>query len=257
MKKLAYFILVVPLIIAGCSRDPIADFFVSRNVIDVGESVYFTNNSIDADYFEWDFGDGTRSNSFDANHTYTREGTYMVTLFAYNGRNWVDKATSTITVLFPTSLEVIVLEYYEEYPVQDASVLLYESLDDWIDEYNPLAEEFTNQYGEAVFNYLDEQRYYIDVWEEHHHNYWLAEEDVGWIETQQLEPNEMNSFIAYVDYVEETLKSAGERDRGVARLRKLEKVDRRTYDQKLESIREKLEERKTVGEGAKNVDEQK
>ncbi|MCK4749884.1 MAG: PKD domain-containing protein, partial [Bacteroidales bacterium] len=90
MKKLAYFILAIPIIMASCSRDPIADFFVSRNIVDVGEVIYFTNNSIDADYFEWDFGDGTRQNSFDASHIYTEEGSYNVSLFAYNGKHRVD-----------------------------------------------------------------------------------------------------------------------------------------------------------------------
>ncbi len=254
MKKLAYLLIAVPIIMASCSQEPIADFFVSRNIVDVGEAIYFTNNSFDADYFEWDFGDGSRSNSFDASHIYTYEGVYTITLFAYNGRHRVDKATATVNVLSPTSLEVIVLEYYDEYPVQDAIVLLYNSLGDWNDEYNSLVEGFTNQYGETVFTNLQSQRYYIDVWEAQHHNYWLAEEDVGWIETHVLVPNEMNTFFAYVDFVEENLKSSGERDRSVMRLRKLEKVDRRTYEDKLESIRQKIEERKAKDEQLKNID---
>ena len=63
------------------------------------------------------------------------------------------------------------LEYYDEYPVQDASVLLYGSLADWeaADEYYAIVEGFTNQYGETVFTNLNTQRYYIDVWEEQHH----------------------------------------------------------------------------------------
>jgi hypothetical protein len=255
MKKLAYFIIAIPIIMASCSRDPIADFFVSRNIVDVGESIHFTNNSIDADYFEWDFGDGTRTNSYDASHIYTVEGTYDVSLLAYNGRHWVDKAVATVHVLFPTSLEVIVLEYFDEYPIQDASVLLYNSIDDWVDEYNPVVEGFTNQYGETVFSNLNSQRYYVDVWEEQHHNYWLAEEDAGWIETHELIPNEMNTFFAYVDFVEEPLKSSGERDRSIMNIRKLEKVDRRMYEDRLESIKLKMEERKVRDEAIQKVDE--
>lgn len=255
MKKLAYLILTIPFIIASCSRDPVADFFVSRNVVDVGERVYFTNNSIDADYFEWDFGDGTRAFTFDASHIYDYEGTYTVTLFAYNGPHWVDKAMAIINVLYPTSLEVIVLEFYDEYPVQDASVLLYNSLADWNDEYNPLVEGFTNQYGEVIFSNLNSQRYYIDVWEEQHHNYWLAEENVAWIETHVLVPNELNTFFAYVDFVEETYKSSSvERDRSVVKLRKLEPVDRRKYEDKLESIKKKMDERKARDEQLEKLD---
>jgi hypothetical protein len=255
MKKLAYLILVLPFIIGSCSRDPIADFFVSQNVVEVGDVVYFTNNSYDADYFEWDFGDGYRSSAYDVTHIYDQEGVYTVTLFAYNGRHWVDRAITTINVLYPTSLEVIVLEYYDEYPVQDASVLLYSTLDDWNNEYNPLVEGFTNQYGETVFTHLGLQRYYIDVWEAQHHNYWLAEEDVGWIETDVLIPNEMNTFIAWVDYTGETLKSSGMRDRGVVKLRNLERVDRREYEEKVESVRKILEQRNQSGERTDNLDE--
>jgi hypothetical protein len=257
MKKLGYLILAFPLIMASCSKDPVADFFVSRNTVDVGELVVFTNNSYDADYFEWDFGDGTRSNSFDASHIYTQEGSYTVTLFAYHGTHRVDKAFTTINVLYPTSLEVIVLEFYDEYPVADASVLLYGSLADWNDEYNPLVEGFTNQYGETVFTNLNVQRYYVDVWEAEHHNYWLAEEDVKWIETHVLVPNELNTFFAYVDWVEpETgLKSSAERDRSIMRLRKLEKIEPRKFEEKKESIRKKMEERKRLEERGEKLDE--
>lgn len=255
MKKLAYLILIVPFIMGSCSRDPIADFFVSRNVVDAGDVVYFTNNSIDADYFEWDFGDGTRTTGFDVSHIYELEGTYTVTLFASKGRHRVDKAVRTINVLYPTSLEVIVLEYYDEYAVQDASVLLYNSLDDWNNEYNPLVEGFTNQYGETVFSHLDQQRYYIDVWETNHHNYWLAEEDVGFIETPIMIPHELNSFIAWVDYTGPALKSSAGRDRSMARIRKLERVDRRTYEEKLESVKQILKKRELNEELPENLDE--
>ena len=226
-------------------------------MVDIGEAIYFTNNSSDADYFEWDFGDGTRSNTFDASHIYTQDGIYTVSLFAYNGRHRVSKAMATIHVMYPTSLEVIVLEYYDEYPVQDASVLLYGSLEDWelADEYYSIVEGFTNQYGETVFSNLNEQRYYIDVWEAQHHNYWLAEEDVGWIETHVLIPNEMNTFFAYVDFVEEGKKSSAERDRSIVKLRNLERVDRRVYEEKLESIKQKIEERKGLDKGLEKVDE--
>lgn len=263
MKKLRYLLLAVPLIMASCNRDPIADFFISRNIVDVGETVYFTNNSYDADYFEWDFGDGTRSTAFDSHHLYSESGIYNVTLFAFNGQR-VDKAVARVEVLYPTSLEVIVLEYFDEYAVQDASVLLYGSLQDWNDEYNPLVEGFTNQYGEVIFSNLNSQRYYIDVWEQEHHNYWLAEESVEWIETHVLVQNELNTFFAYVDWVEpEPMKSSAigsiegstERNRSVMRVQKLEKVDARKFEEKKESIRKKMEERKLNEEHTEKLDE--
>ncbi len=247
MKKYIFLIVAVPLILASCDRYPIADFFVSRNIIDVGETVFFTNNSIDADHFEWDFGDGTRAYGFDASHIYTYDGIFTVTLFAYSGNRMVDKAVANIEVLFPTSLEVTVLEYFDEYAVVDASVILYNNLDDWYDEYNPLVEGFTNQYGVTTFSNLQPQRYYVDVWETYHNNYILADEDIGFIETHVLVPNDMNYFIAYVDYVEPELKSEAKRDKRL-KIIKLEKLDKRQYNDKLESIEKKIEERKAARE---------
>lgn len=247
MKKYILLILAVPFLFTNCERYPIADFFVSRNIVDVGETVFFTNNSLDADHFEWDFGDGTRAYAFDASHIYTYDGIFTVTLFAYSGSRMVDKATTTIEVLFPTTLEVTVLEYYDEYAVVDASVILYNNLDDWYDEYNPLVEGYTNQYGVTAFSNLNEQRYYVDVWEEYHNNYILADEDVGFIETDVLYPNDMNYFIAYVDYVEPALKSEAKRDKRL-KIIKVEKLNKREYKDKLNSIEKKIEERKAARE---------
>jgi hypothetical protein len=247
MKKFIFLMLLVPVLLTNCERYPVADFFISRSVVDVGETVFFTNNSIDADYFEWDFGDGTRSNSFDASHIYTYDGIFTVTLFAHRGNRMVDKATVNIEVLFPTSLEVTVLEYYDEYAVEDASVILYSNLDDWYDEYNPLVEGFTNQYGVTTFSNLNAQRYYVDVWEANHHNYILADEDVGFIETDPLIPNDMNYFIAWVDYIEPALKSEAKRDKRL-KIIKMEKLNKRAYKDKLESVEKKIQERKAARE---------
>jgi hypothetical protein len=247
MKKYILILLIVPVLLTNCDRYPIADFFVSRSVVDVGETVFFTNNSIDADHFEWDFGDGTRAYTYDASHIYTYDGIFTVTLFAYSGSRMVDKATAVIEVLFPTSLEITVLEYYDEYAVEDASVILYQTLDDWYDEYNPLVEGFTNQYGVTTFSNLHPQRYYVDVWEAYHNNYILADEDVGFIETDPLIANDMNYFIAWVDYVEPALKSEAKRDKSL-KIIKMEKLNKRAYEDKLESVQKKIKERKAARE---------
>ncbi len=43
----------------------------------------FTNNTLYADRYEWDFGDGKKSNEKDPIHTYTEGGLYTVSLIAY------------------------------------------------------------------------------------------------------------------------------------------------------------------------------
>jgi len=249
MKKLIYFILTVPFIIISCGREPYADFYVSRTECEVGDIVYFTNNSLDADFFEWDFGDRTISFDYSPTHIYQASGFYTVSLTAFAGDRVFDKAFVTIHVLLPTSLEITVLEYYNEYSVSDASVILYNTLDDWWDEYNPLIEGFTNQHGIVTFSNLYPQRYYVDVWEEYHNNWILAEEDFGFIETDILIPNEMNYFIAWVDYVPPTKKSDGRPEKSI-RVLKLEKVDKRVYNDKIEISRQIIEERKNISNKA-------
>ena len=47
--------------------------------------IYFTNNSSNANSYQWDFGDGSTSTSTNPSHTYSSPGTYTVTLKAING----------------------------------------------------------------------------------------------------------------------------------------------------------------------------
>ena len=61
---------------------PLAGF----SVITAGLSVRLTNNSADADGYEWDFGDGTPvSTELNPTHTYTDEVSYTITLTATTG----------------------------------------------------------------------------------------------------------------------------------------------------------------------------
>jgi hypothetical protein len=243
MKKIIYIIIAGSLITMSCCRQPYADFFTSRTECEVGDMIYFTNNSMDAEYFEWDFGDGYFSSEFNPTHMYQQDGIYTVALTAFADGRVFDKAYVTINVLFPTTLDIEVLEYYDEYAVAGASVILYNSLDDWWNENNPLVEGFTNQDGFVTFSQLEMQRYYVDVWEEYHNNWTLAEEDYRFIETDLLIPNEINYFLAWVDYVEPTLKSAGRPEKTV-QIMKLEKVDKRTFEEKANASKQKIEEMK-------------
>jgi PKD repeat protein len=202
MKKFLPIIAIIPLLFSGCEKEPYADFQVSASVVEIEEIVYFTNLSHDANYYEWDFGDGTISSQRNPSHQYSVEGIYTVSLTAFRDDRLYDRAYTTVEVLMPTMLEVTVLEYYDDYPVSDASVLLYPSLYDWQNETNALVEGFTDEQGKVVFTGLSPVSYWIDVWHTNYNNYKLAEEDEDWIKTLPLVANAYNTFIAYVDEVE-------------------------------------------------------
>jgi hypothetical protein len=177
--------------------------------------------------FEWDFGDGFISNEENPSHIYTATSTFEVTLTATSKSGLSDKATLTLEVMIPTLLEIEVLEWDTEYPVENASVRLYPTILDWEDETNIESEGFSDASGKAVFSNLGPYVYYVDVWEQNHDNYALKSEDVGFVRTPEVLPHQINRFIAWVDYVEHA-KGAG---RG-ARTLVIKKFERKAIDKR-------------------------
>jgi PKD repeat protein len=212
MKRIIYLTLILPIFLFSCEKVPEAHFYVDQVEPEVGDEVVFTNSSHNAVRFEWDFGDGITSNAVDPVHIYTGSGSYQVTLTAISKSDLSDKAYQTIDVMIPTLLEVEVVEYYDEYPVENASVIVYPTLSDWDAESNMITEGYTDAIGKVVFSGLGKYVYYLDVWEAHHNNYILRKEDVGFIRTNEIIPHEINRFVAYVDYVSSG-KGNNKRDR--------------------------------------------
>ena len=223
MKKLFYITFLLPILFVSCDKtyNPVAVFHTETVEPEVGQQIFFFNESQDADRFIWDFGDGYTSTEVNPVHIFNATGTYEVILTAISRDNLEDQASLTITVMIPTLLEIQVLEYFEEYSVPDASIILYPTLADWDAQTNALIEGFTDQYGTAVFSGLANADHYVDVWEQNHDNYALRAEDPGFIHIMQVVPHAINRFIAYVDYVEHPGGSAkGSRS---AVIRKLER----------------------------------
>jgi hypothetical protein len=202
MKRLFYLSVILSFIIASCERVPDAAFYIDPAEPEVGKEVYFINDSYDAERFEWDFGDFTTSQDVNPVHVYTASGTYQVKLTAYSKSGNADEAFMDVTVYIPTLLEIEVLEYYDRYPVENASVLLYPTLADWDNETNAINEGFTDKDGFVVFSGLGSFVYYLDIWEKNHNNYALRNEDVNFIRTPQIRIHQINQFVGLVDYVQ-------------------------------------------------------
>lgn len=79
---------------------PISSFIYS---LKANIAVYFTNNSINAVRFLWDFGDGQQSSQQNPIHIFNTIGTYTVKLRAYNAAgDYVDSSQNVIvTNLIP------------------------------------------------------------------------------------------------------------------------------------------------------------
>ena len=72
-------------ITVSISAKPIADFTSTSPAVLPNTTVYFTNNSTNANSYNWDFGDGNTSTDINPWHAYSGLGTYTVTLTASNG----------------------------------------------------------------------------------------------------------------------------------------------------------------------------
>ena len=243
MKKLIPITVITVLLLASCVRYPHADFYASDVIAEEFEIIYFYNNSIDYDYVEWDFGDGTMSTNPDPSHHYEYAGIYTVTLTAYGVNGHIDQSSIRIEILMQTKLEITVLEYWDEYPVADASIILYPSLYDWehetnpiLDSYGDVLEVFTNNQGVATISGLNAVSYWLDVWHPDYNNYMLAEEDEYFIRTLPLEPNMINTFVAYVDLIESKSKTEG-RNISQFRIKKSDRALKDKTDSKQENVK--------------------
>ncbi len=91
MKK--YLLLIGALfLLISCGKEVTSDFTMDRIQIQAGETVNFTNLSLDAEHYHWKFGDGSTSREVNPSHTFTKAGTLMVHLHASNkgGDRWDD-----------------------------------------------------------------------------------------------------------------------------------------------------------------------
>jgi len=80
---------------------PAAQFSSSLN----GATASFTNQSLNASQYTWNFGDGNSSNLAAPSHTYTSNGTYIVTLTAKKANcNHTSTFTDTILISGTTSI---------------------------------------------------------------------------------------------------------------------------------------------------------
>ncbi len=89
---------------------PITDFEYEMD----GKTVYFINNSIDGNYYYWDFGDGTTSDEANPVHTYAQNAIYNVSLSVSNG--FCGSALSYEIIIDVTGLQEELLEAVAIFP---------------------------------------------------------------------------------------------------------------------------------------------
>lgn len=144
MQKLIFPTLLAALSLASCAVKPVADFTVPTGKLVAPVEVAFTNNSVKADNYAWNFGDGTLSTEASPKHRYTHSGNYEVTLNATKGSKTVTKKQ----MVQITAPERCLIEIETDFGTMTAE--LYNSTPKHRDNFIKLAEE--GYYNDLLFH---------------------------------------------------------------------------------------------------------
>lgn len=212
MKTISLNFLTVPIMLIGvlflsqCKKPPVADFsYAPTSNPEAGDTIFFTNLSLDAITYSWDFGDGDNSAAMDPFKIYAQSGNYNVTLTAMNsdGENAI---TKPVTVNAPTVLGLQVYYDDEITVIPEADVFVYDNESDWNNYEEPQFLETTDDEGIALFQNLEAQVYYIDIFKESAGGVWYAGGS-----TEVLNLNEINGYGVACQFYPDNKKSL---DRG-------------------------------------------
>jgi PKD repeat protein len=93
------FVFTFLIALSGCIKEPVANFEANKTTAVTSEVITFTNTTVDAESYEWDFGDRKGSTDESPSHTYANPGVYDVILKAYSKKERKsDEASISITV---------------------------------------------------------------------------------------------------------------------------------------------------------------
>ncbi|GAB4494579.1 MAG: hypothetical protein OHK0019_21300 [Saprospiraceae bacterium] len=144
MQKLIFPTLLAALAFTSCAVKPVANFTVPSGKLVAPAEVTFTNNSLKAETYAWDFGDGATSTEASPKHRYTHSGNYEVTLKATKGSKTVIKKQ----MIQVTAPERCLVEIETEFGTMTAE--LYNSTPKHRDNFIKLAEE--GYYNDLLFH---------------------------------------------------------------------------------------------------------
>lgn len=103
MKNIFKLFLIIPTaLFYSCSEDPEANFELSTDNVEINRNVKFTNKSLNAASYYWEFGDSQKSTSTNPEISYNIAGTYTITLQAIDEKEKKsDSFSNSITVQNP------------------------------------------------------------------------------------------------------------------------------------------------------------
>ena len=169
-KSLLYLtgIIFSALLLSNCQKHPVPAFsYLPINNPEAGDTIYFVNESLEAETFEWDLGNELSSEEQDPYTIYEDPGNYDVKLTATNSRSSI-MITETITINDPTG--ILFLAYPEDDTasvVENCEVRLFEDEYSYnFDYFNPEYFDYTGSDGFVLFLNVEPQVYFVELYKE-------------------------------------------------------------------------------------------
>jgi len=148
-SKALFFLLFILL---GCADDsPVASFTIDKSIVEVGETVSFSNLSENATEYIWDFGDGNASAELSPTHIYEQAGTYTIKLSSFGNKS-NDLTTGLIEVV-PAFVNIEARVRVGDYYLNDDLKTHFDKLDESRMEYSSFLTLQGNYQHEFVFDY--------------------------------------------------------------------------------------------------------
>lgn len=144
MRNQIPLLLLAALSFASCAVKPVANFTAPADKIVAPAEVTFTNTSLKADTYAWDFGDGGTSSEVSPTHRYTHSGNFTVVLKATKG----SKTVTRKQMIQVTAPERCLVEIETDYGTMTAE--LYNATPKHRDNFIKLAEE--GYYNDLLFH---------------------------------------------------------------------------------------------------------
>ena len=142
--QIPFLTLLAALSLASCAVKPVANFTTPSGKLVAPAEVTFTNTSLKAETYAWDFGDGGTSTEASPVHRYTHSGNYTVVLKATKGSKTVTRKQK-IQVTAP---ERCLVEIETDFGTMTAE--LYNATPKHRDNFIKLAEE--GYYNDLLFH---------------------------------------------------------------------------------------------------------
>lgn len=170
MRKYICYLLLLTTSFLGCKKNeetkptpaptvipPTADFTYNTLATFAPLYVQFLNNSLNADSYSWDFGDGTTSTDTNPLHEYISGGNYTVRLNATNSGGTTSKTKSVVIASPPSSARISILNM-TAFPINNSTG------NQWDNPNTPdIYFQIADSIGNVIYNGYPSTAYNIDA----------------------------------------------------------------------------------------------